>query len=150
VNLRALVALSLLALTTTAGAADTPSASGSFEFRGKKYRPAHAVAQAGPFLEVVLSDTPFDPRWAGDGVLTESDLMAHPSISATIKIDAERRQFYRITFRDRDGSGADLRCEDPAVLTLNRIDATGVSGTFKCEEHDFTFDAPMLPASPGK
>jgi hypothetical protein len=144
VRLTSMIAASLL-LTAAVQAADEPAASGTFEYHDKKYTPAHAVAFAGPFTTVVLSDKPFDPALGKDGSYDDSDLMAHSSASMTIMIDAERREFYRVRFRDDRGSGADLRCEDPAMLKLEKMDATVVAGSFKCEGHDVKFVAPMLP-----
>jgi hypothetical protein len=144
-RLPTMIAASLV-LTATVQAADKPAASGTFEYNGKKYSPVHAVAFAGAFTTVVLSDKPFDPALGKDGSYNDSDLMAHPSASMTIMIDAERREFYRVRFRDDRGSGADLRCEDPAMLKLEKMDASGVAGTFKCLDHDVKFVAPMLSA----
>jgi hypothetical protein len=146
-HLRSIVTLSLLILTTTVGAADKPSASGTFSYHDKKYTPAHAVAfHEGPFLNVVTSDKPFDPALGKDGSYTDSDLMAHPSASFTITIHSERRELSGIRFRDDKGSGADFRCEGPGLLKLEKMDASSVAGTFKCEEHDVKFDARVLPA----
>ena len=146
-KLRSIPAVSLLALTATAAAAD-PAASGTFTYRDKKYAPSHAVAFVeGPFLKVVLSDKPFDPALGKDGDYTDSDLMAHPSASLTITIDAESRELYGIRFRDDNGSGADFRCEGPGLLTLGKSPASKVAGAFKCEEHAVTFDAALLPAA---
>jgi hypothetical protein len=146
-HLRSIVTLSILTLTTTVGAADKPSASGTFGYNEKKYTPAHAVAFAeGPFLKVVMSDKPFDPALGKDGSYTDSDLMAHPSASFTITIDSESRELFGIRLRDDKGSGADFRCEGPGLLKLEKMDASAVAGTFKCEEHDVKFDARVLPA----
>src|SRR5687768_9191060 len=107
-RLRSIFIASLLILTTTAGAADKPSASGTFSYNDKKYTPAHVVAfHEGPFLKVVMSDKPFDPALGKDGNYTDSDLMAHPSASFTITIDVEHRELFGIRFRDDNGSGAD-------------------------------------------
>jgi hypothetical protein len=149
-NLRSILTASLLTLTTTVGAADKPSASGTFEYNHKKYTAAHAVAfHEGPFLKVVLSDKPFDPALGKDGAYTDSDLMAHPSASFTITIVSEDRQLFGIGFRDDKGSGADFRCEGPGLLKVEKMEASAVAGTFKCEEHDVKFDARVLSA-PGK
>jgi hypothetical protein len=146
-RLRSTFIASLLFLTTTAGAADKPSASGTFSYNDKKYTPAHVVAfHEGPFLKVVMSDKSFDPALGKDGSYTDSDLMAHPSASFTITIDVERRELFGIRFRDDKGSGADFRCEGPSLLKLEKMDASAVAGTFKCEEHDVKFDARVLPA----
>ena len=147
-KLYSMLCVSLLTLTTAAHAADKPTASGTFDYRDKKYVPAHAVAfHEGPFIQVVLSDKAFDPALGKDGSYTDSDLMAHPSGSMTITIDAETQRFFGVRFRDDQGSGGDFRCEDPGLLTLKKLEPTAVAGTFKCEEHDVTFDAVVLPAS---
>jgi hypothetical protein len=146
-KLRPGLALSLLALTTAVAAADKPSASGTFEYHDKKYTASHAVAFIeGPFLKVLLSDKPFDPALGKDGAYTDSDLMSHPSGSMVISIDAETRENAGIRFRDDRGSGADFRCEGPGLLTLKKGEPSRIAGTFKCEEHDVTFDAAVLPA----
>jgi hypothetical protein len=145
-HLRSILAASLLALTTTVGAADKPSASGTFEYNKKKYTPAYAVAfHEGPFVKVVMSDKPFDPALGKDGNYDDSDLMAHPSASMTITIAAEERELFGIRFRDDKGSGADFRCEGAGLLKVEKMDASSVAGTFKCAEHDVKFDARMLP-----
>jgi hypothetical protein len=150
VNLPSIVAVSVLASTlpVLSAAADKASASGTFDFRDKKYAPAHAVAfHEAPFVKVVLSDKAFDPALGKDGDYTDSDLMAHPSGSMTITIDPERRELVGIRFRNDSGSGADFRCEGPGLLTVKKMDASSVAGTFKCEEHDVTFEAAILPAA---
>jgi hypothetical protein len=147
-NLHATLAVSLLTLATMVQAAEKPSASGTFDYGDKKYTPAHAVAfHEGRFVKVVLSDKPFDPALGQDGAYSDSDLMAHPSATMTITIDAENRQFFGVRFRDDKGSGADLRCEDPALLRLAKFEPAVVAGSFKCEEHDVTFEAVVLPAA---
>jgi len=141
-------ALSVLSVTLTAEAVDKGTASGSFEYNEKKYTAAYAVAwHEGPLLKVGLSDKPFDPALGQDGVYTESDLMAHPSASLRIIIDSERRQLVGIRLRDDHGSGADFRCEDPGLLTLKKLDAATVAGTFQCQEYNVTFEASILPAA---
>lgn len=146
-------ALSLMALGTTVRAADKASASGTFQYDDKTYVAAHALAwREGDFLKVVLSDKPFDPKWGEDGTYTDSDLMAHPSASFTITIDAERRELFGIRFRNDAGSGADFRCQGPGLLTLTKVESASVAGAFKCLEHNVTFVAPILatPKPAGK
>jgi hypothetical protein len=136
-----------LAAATPAGAADKPAASGQFEYNGKKYGASTAVAfHQGPFLKVVVSDKPFDPALGSDGGYDESDLMAHPSASLTITIDAESRELVGIRLRDDRGSGADFRCEGPGLLTLAKSAPTSIAGAFKCQEYDVAFDVPFLAA----
>lgn len=131
----------------TAGAADKPAASGTFEYNGRKYTASTAVAwRQDPFLKVVVSDKPFDPALGKDGQYDDSDLMAHPSASLTITIDAERRELVGIRLRDDRGSGADFRCEGPGLLTLAKGAPTSIAGAFKCEEYDVSFDVPFLAA----
>lgn len=147
-NLRTLTAASLFALAATVNAGDKPSASGTFEYNEKRYAAAHAVAfHEAPFIKVVLSDKALDPKWAGDGVYDESELMAHTSASLTITIAPEHRELFGIRYRDDKGSGADFRCENPERLKLEKMDASVVAGSFKCEETDVTFEAPMLAAA---
>jgi hypothetical protein len=140
--------VSLFVAAATANAADKPSASGSFTYNDKKYAPAHAIAfKEGSFIKVVMSDKPFDTKWAGDGVYDESELMAHPSASFTITIMPEHRELFGVRYRDDKGSGADFRCENPERLKLEKMDESVVAGSFKCEETDVTFAAPMLAAA---
>jgi hypothetical protein len=140
-----LCALPLLTLTIATESAAKDSASGTFNYNDKSYAPTTAVGwREGTFLKVVLSDKPFDPALGKDGRYDDSDLMAHPSGSMTITIDAQSRELFGVRFRDDRGSGADFRCEGPGLLTLTRADATSIAGKFKCEEHDVTFDAPVL------
>lgn len=145
------IALALaLGAAGTVRAADKPAASGRFAYNGKTYAASAAVAwRQDPFLKVVVSDRPFDPALGRDGRYDESDLMAHPSASLTITIDAERRELVGIRLRDDRGSGADFRCEDPALLALGKSAPGSIAGTFKCEDYDVSFDVPFLaPAAP--
>jgi hypothetical protein len=143
---RTAIAVALVS-AASAAAADKPPASGTFAYNGKKYAASTAVAwRQDPFLKVVVSDKPFDPAYAKDGAYDDSELMAHPSASLTITIDAERRELVGIRLRDDRGSGADFRCEGPGLLTLAKSAPASITGTFKCEEYDVSFDVPFLAA----
>lgn len=143
-----LAVLPLVLATVTEAPAAKGTASGTFaRSSDKTYVVAHAIAWVGdPFLRVVLSDKPFDVAAMGkDGAFDDSDLMAHAGASLTLNIDPETRAYVGMRTRDQTGSGADFRCEDPSMLTLTRTtDATRLAGRFKCEEHDVTFDAPIV------
>jgi hypothetical protein len=142
-----LAVLPLLLAAVADGPAARGTASGRFAASASKtYAVAHAVAWLGrSYVSVVLSDEPFDVAAMGkDGVFDDSDLMAHAGVSLTLNLDPATRAYVGLRTRDQAGSGADFRCEDPSMLTLTRADATHLAGTFKCEEHDVTFDAPIL------
>ena len=138
--------LSILGLAIPAASAGNGSASGTFNYNNKNYTATDAVAwNQDPFVKVVLSDKAFDRvAMAKDGRYDDSDLMAHPSASLTITIDNKNRSLVGIRLRDNAGSGADFRCEGPGLLTVTKSDAALIAGKFKCEEHNVTFDAPLL------
>ena len=150
--------LLLLALTIPAGGAGKGAASGTFKYDDKTYTVVDAVAwNEAPFklsdgteirwVKAVLSDKPFDTAAMGkDGRYDDSDLMAHPSATLTITINAANGEFDGIRMRDDKGSGADFRCEGPGLLTVTKNDATTIGGRFKCMEHNVTFEAPILKA----
>jgi hypothetical protein len=138
-------------------AAEGPGANGTASGKftrpgGPTYTVAHAVAWTGStFLSVVLSDKPFDVAAMGeDGVFDDSDLMAHAGASLTLNLDPATHAYVGLRTRDGSGSGVDFRCEDASMLTLTKSDATRIAGTFKCEEHQVTFDAPMVKAPRAK
>jgi hypothetical protein len=141
--------LSILGLAIPAVSAGNGSASGTFKYNAKSYTASDAVAwHQDPFVKVVLSDKPFDRlAMAKDGRYDDSDLMAHPSASLTITIDAKNRNLVGIRLRDDAGSGADFRCDGPGLLTVTKSDAAVIAGKFKCEEHNVAFDAPLLDAA---
>ena len=144
-----LAVLPLVLATVADGPAAKGTASGKFATSSSKtYAVAHAVAWVGrSYVSVVLSDKPFDVAAMGaDGVFDDIDLMEHPGVSLTLNLDPATRAYVGLRTRDQAGSGADFRCEDPAMLTLTRTDATHIAGRFKCEEHDVTFDAPFVKA----
>lgn len=135
-----------LAVAADASAANG-TASGKFaRSQDHAYTVKHAIAWKGrTFLTVVLSEKPFDVAAMGkDGLFDDVDLMEHPAPSLTLNVDPERRAYVGMRTRDQAGSGADFRCEDPAMLTLTKLDEKRVAGRFKCEEHDVTFDAPIV------
>jgi hypothetical protein len=145
-----LAVLPFVLATAADGPAAKGTASGKFATSsGKTHAVAHAVAWVGPtYVSVVLSDKPFDVAAMGkDGVFDDVDLMGHAGVSLTLNLDPATRAYVGLRTRDRAGSGADFRCEDPAMLTLAKTDATHIAGTFKCEEHDVTFDAPIVKAA---
>jgi hypothetical protein len=142
-----LAVLPLMLATVAGGPVAKGTASGRFaRASDKTYTVAHAIAWVGsPFVSIVLSDQPFDVAAMGkDGAFDDSDLMAHGGASLTLNIDPETRAYVGMRTRDRTGSGADFRCEAPSLLTLAKTDATRIAGRFKCEEHDVTFDAPIV------
>jgi hypothetical protein len=151
--------LLLLALTVPAESAGKGSASGTFKYHDKTYAVTDAVAwREEPIplsdgtkvqlVKAVLSDKPFDRAAMGkDGRYDESDLMAHPSASLSITIDAGKGELSDIRMRDDAGSGADFRCEGRGLLTVTKNDAATIAGKFKCQEHNVTFEAPYLNAS---
>jgi hypothetical protein len=148
--LTTLAVLPFVLATAADGPAAKGSASGKFATSSDKtYAVAHAVAWVGrSYVSVVLSDKPFDVAAMGkDGVFDDSDLMAHAGVSLTLNLDPATRAYVGLRTRDQSGSGADFRCEDPSMLTLTKTDATHIAGKFKCEEHDVTFDAPIVKAS---
>jgi hypothetical protein len=140
-----LCAAPILAAIMTTEARANDATSGTFKYNDKSYTATTALAwRQDPFVKVVLSDKPFDPALGKDGRYDDSDLMAHPSASLTITLDAASRELVGIRLRDAKGSGADFRCEGPGLLTVTRADAGSIAGRFKCEDHDVSFDAPFL------
>lgn len=148
-----LAVLPLVLALLAQGPGGNGTASGKFlRPPDKTYTVAHAIAWVGnPFVSVVLSDRPFDvAAMVKDGVVDDLDLMDHAGASLTLNIDRGTRAYVGMRTRDQPGSGADFRCEDPSALTLTTFDATRIAGRFKCEEHDVTFDAPILKLAGAK
>jgi hypothetical protein len=147
---------SLLLLAAAAGPAGKGSASGTFHFRDKTHTVAHAVAwSAEPmtlsdgsvlrFVTAALSAKPFDrAAMARDGSYGDDDMRNHPAPVFTVVFNARDGAFDGVRMFDDTGHGADFRCEGPGLLTLSRNDKASVAGKFKCQEHDLTFDAPIL------
>lgn len=136
--------LLVLPVLASLDAGASGSASGTFLRDDKRYAAGAAVAwRSDPFLKVAITVKALDPALGADGSYDDSDLMAS-SPSLVITLDAQSRELVGIRLRDDTGSGADFRCEGPGLLTVTKADAASVAGKFKCEEHDVTFDAPLL------
>lgn len=143
-----LLALAALVAPLAAFAADTGTASGTMDAAGTVHRLAHAVAWVDPHdpaSRVVLASThPPDPAGAADGHYIDAELMGQEGGFLTVNFAADGSYVHGIRTRDLNGSGADFRCEGEGLLTLTRNDAARIAGTFACEEHEVTFDAPIL------
>ena len=149
---------SILLMAAAAAPAGKGTASGTFRYNDQTHTVAHAVAWGEEpmtlsdgtvlrFVTAALSSKPFDrAAMARDGAYDDMDLRNHPAASFTVVFNAKDGAFDRIRMFDQSGHGADFRCEGPGLLTLTRNDKASVAGKFKCQEHDLTFDAPILEA----
>ena len=138
------------ALVFSATALATPGASGSFHPRGKSYPVKDAIAWHGKYgIYVLVSEKTLDaPQLLSDFTLDVNDQFNLDGASMMLTIYKTDGSSYSISLRDAE-SGGDLRCDKGEYLKITRLDETSIAGSFVCEEHNLTFDLPVLKERPG-
>lgn len=128
-----------------------PGASGSFQPRGKSYAVKDALAWHGKHgIQVLLSDKKLDaPQLLSDFTLDVNDQFNLDGASMMLTIYKTDGSRYSLSLRDTEGSGNGPRCDEGEHLKITRLDETSIAGSFVCEEHNVTFDLPVLKERPG-
>lgn len=139
------------ALSLSATAHATPGASGSFHTGGKNYPVKDALAWQGKHgINVLVSEKKLDaPQLLSDFTLDVNDQFNLDGASMILTIYPQYGSSYSLSLRNADGGGGDLRCEKDEYLKIARLDETSIAGSFACEEHNVTFDLPLLKERPG-